>query len=104
MGAAASGQRLPSLPSSLHDPSLATSHFLLRLLTALDPRLVNWALVAPLPCAGAAERTANAKYALSVARRYGVRVFLIPEDITEVNAKMLFALLAGIVQRSAAPR
>ncbi len=53
--------------------------------------------MAPLPCAGAAERAADARYALSVARRYGAAVFLSHQDVLEVNARALFALLARIM-------
>ncbi len=87
-------------PASLRDPALATSHFMLHLLCALAPRLVDWGLVVPLPCAGAGDRAANARYALSVARRYGAAVFLSHQDVLEVNARALFVLLARIMLAS----
>ena len=101
VGGGAGAAAAPKAPLSLRDPALATSHFLLHLLYALDPRIVNWAMVAPLPCVSRADCTANAQYALSVARRYGASVFLIHEDVSEVNARMLSVLLACIVHRAA---
>jgi hypothetical protein len=55
---------------------------------------LRWGIVAPLPCAGSAERAANARCALSVARRYGAAVFISHRDLLEVNARALFELLA----------
>ena len=35
------------------------------------------------------ENMANAKYALSMARKIGARIYALPEDITEVSANLI---------------
>lgn len=40
---------------------------------------------------------ANAKYAVSMARKIGARVYALPEDITEVKPKMVMTLFACLM-------
>ena len=61
---------------------------------ALEPRALDWAMV--LPGRDAAEKEANAKYVISVARKLGALVFLVPEDVAEVNSKMIMTFLASV--------
>ena len=75
------------------DKSLSNSFFLLLLLWAVDPRPIDWLVVSPGQTRE--ERTSNARYAISVARKLGATVFLLPEDITEVNPKMLLSFVAA---------
>lgn len=42
------------------------------------------------------DKVLNAKYAISNARKVGACVFLVPEDITEVNSKMLLTFTASL--------
>lgn len=44
----------------------------------------------PLP----QDNLANAKYAISMARKIGARVYALPEDITEVKPKMVMTVFA----------
>lgn len=39
----------------------------------------------------------NARYAISVARKLGSIIFLLPEDIVEVKQKMMLTFVAGIM-------
>ncbi|KDO58578.1 hypothetical protein CISIN_1g045775mg [Citrus sinensis] len=39
----------------------------------------------------------NATYIISIARKLGCSIFLLPEDITEVNQKMILTLTASIM-------
>jgi len=68
------------------DPSLKTSLFFLDLLSAVRPGIVNYELVTP----GETDEdaTQNAKYAISLARKMGATIFLLPEDILEVKPKV----------------
>ncbi|KAL5212211.1 hypothetical protein ABZP36_023058 [Zizania latifolia] len=50
---------------------------------AVQPRVVHWKL--------------NATYIISIARKLGCSVFLLPEDIIEVNQKMILTLTASIM-------
>lgn len=42
----------------------------------------------------AQDNLANAKYAISMARKIGARVYALPEDITEVKPKMVMTVFA----------
>lgn len=65
------------------------------LLAAVEPGCVNLAVVTP----GAAprERELNAKYVISTARKLGCCIFLLWEDVCEVNAKMLLVFVASLM-------
>jgi hypothetical protein len=41
----------------------------------------------------------NARYAVSIARKIGARVFTLPEDIVEVKKKMIMTLFATLMIR-----
>ena len=46
---------------------------------------------------------ANAKYALSMARRIGARVYALPEDIVEVKHKMVMTVFACLMSKDYVP-
>ncbi len=39
----------------------------------------------------------NAKYAVSMSRKIGARVYALPEDITEVKSKMVMTVFASLM-------
>lgn len=80
---------------SFRDPELKSGRFLLELLSAVNPKIVNFDLVYP----GQTEEDAksNAKYAISVARKMGASIFLLPEDIFNVQPKMLLTFIGTIM-------
>ncbi|GAV74610.1 CH domain-containing protein [Cephalotus follicularis] len=80
---------------SFKDKSLSNGTFFLELLGAVEPRVVNWSLVTK----GETEddKKLNATYIISVARKLGCSIFLLPEDIIEVNQKMVLTLTASIM-------
>ncbi|KAJ4730151.1 putative Fimbrin [Melia azedarach] len=84
-----------SLIESFKDKSLSNGIFFLELLSAVEPRVVNWSLVTK----GETEedKKLNATYIISVARKLGCSIFLLPEDIMEVNQKMILILTASIM-------
>lgn len=43
------------------------------------------------------DNLANAKYAISMARKAGARVYALPEDITEVKPKMVMTVFACLM-------
>ncbi|KAJ0610237.1 putative calponin domain, CH domain superfamily, fimbrin/Plastin [Helianthus annuus] len=69
--------------------------FFLELLRAVKKRVVNWGLVTK----GESEeyKKLNATYIISVARKLRCFIFLLPEDILEVNPKMILILTASIM-------
>nr|XP_023905969.1 fimbrin-2 [Quercus suber]POF19115.1 fimbrin-2 [Quercus suber] len=88
-----SGSR--SRMDSFKDKRLSDGIFFLELLSSVQPRAVNWSLVTK----GITdeEKKMNATYIISIARKLGCSIFLLPEDITEVNQKMILTLTASIM-------
>ncbi|KAJ8440349.1 hypothetical protein Cgig2_012785 [Carnegiea gigantea] len=84
-----------SCMSSFKDKSLSNGMFFLELLSAVQPRVVNWGLITKGE--NDEEKKMNASYIISVARKLGCSIFLLPEDITEVNQKMILTLTASIM-------
>lgn len=80
---------------SFKDKSLSNGIFLLELLSAVEPRVVNWNLVTKGESDD--EKKLNATYIISVARKLGCSIFLLPEDIMEVNQKMILTLAASVM-------
>ncbi|QHO29522.1 Fimbrin [Arachis hypogaea] len=73
---------------SFKDKSLSDGIFFLELLSAVQTRAVNWGLVTK----GVTdqEKKMNATYIISIARKLGCSIFLLPEDITEVVRNLYF--------------
>ncbi|KAL0459039.1 UNVERIFIED_CONTAM: Fimbrin-2 [Sesamum latifolium] len=80
---------------SFKDKSLSDGIFFLELLSAVHPRSVNWSLVTK--GLSEEEKKMNATYIISIARKLGCSIFLLPEDIIEVNQKMMLTLTASIM-------
>ncbi|KAF7826974.1 fimbrin-5-like [Senna tora] len=80
---------------SFKDKNISSGIFFLELLSAVETRVVNWSLVTK----GETEedKKLNATYIISVARKLGCSIFLLPEDIMEVNQKMILTLTASIM-------
>jgi hypothetical protein len=49
------------------------------------------------------EKLANAKYAISMARKAGARIYALPEDIAEVKPKMVMTVFACLMARDYVP-
>jgi len=77
------------------DPTLADSIFFIDLLAAVEPRVISWENV--LEGKTPEDRLQNARYAISVARKLGATIFLLPEDIVEVKPKMIMTFIASIM-------
>ncbi|KAI8523334.1 hypothetical protein RHMOL_Rhmol13G0065300 [Rhododendron molle] len=81
--------------ASFKDKGLSNGIFFLELLSAVEPRAVNWSLVTKGETEE--EKRMNATYIISIARKLGCSIFLLPEDVTEVNQKMILTLTASIM-------
>lgn len=77
------------------DKSLADSLYLIDLVAAIESRAVDYSLVTTGTTLD--EKTSNAKYVLSVARKIGATVFLTFEDILEVKPKMIMTFVATLM-------
>ncbi|KAL3531041.1 hypothetical protein ACH5RR_010363 [Cinchona calisaya] len=80
---------------SFKDKSLSDGIFFLELLSAVNSRAVNWSLVTK--GGNEEEKRMNATYIISIARKLGCSIFLLPEDLIEVNQKMILTLTASIM-------
>ncbi|CBI28793.3 unnamed protein product, partial [Vitis vinifera] len=80
---------------SFKDKNLSNGIFFLELLSAVEPRVVNWNLITKGE--SDEDKKLNATYIISVARKLGCSLFLLPEDIMEVNQKMILTLTASIM-------
>ena len=49
------------------------------------------------------ENLANAKYAISTARKIGARIYALPEDIAEVKSKMVMTSFACLMAANLVP-
>lgn len=78
-----------------NDKSLSSGLFLLDLLTAIEPRCVNPALITP--GIEDSDQLLNAKYAIACARKLGCALFCLPEDLTEVRPKMILSFVATVM-------
>uniref|UniRef100_A0A5B6ZPQ4 Calponin-homology (CH) domain-containing protein n=1 Tax=Davidia involucrata TaxID=16924 RepID=A0A5B6ZPQ4_DAVIN len=80
---------------SFKDKNLSNGIFFLELLSAVEPRVVNWSVVTKGETDE--DKKLNATYIISVARKLGCSIFLLREDIMEVNQKMILTLTASIM-------
>eukprot|EP01083_Nonionella_stella_P000442 1261_1 len=81
--------------SGFRDKSLSTSLFFMNLLHAVNPNTVRWDVVNQ--GTNDEEKMLNARYAITTARKMGATVFLLPDDIVEVNPKLVLTFVAGIM-------
>ncbi|KAI8985017.1 fimbrin [Trametes punicea] len=83
---------------SFKDPALTTGLFLLDLLEALRPGIVDPALVINVSEDGPYEdRRQNAKLAISIARKLNALIFLVPEDIVDVRARLIMTFVGSLM-------
>ncbi|KAL7332065.1 fimbrin [Mucor circinelloides] len=81
--------------SSFRDPSLRTGVFFLDVLNGMKPGIVD----ASHATAGNTDEDAfnNARLAISIARKLGATIFLVPEDIVEVRSKMNLTFVGSLM-------
>jgi len=80
---------------SFKDPSLGNGLFFFDLIYSVESRVIDYQYVTD----GETKENAlsNAKYAISIARKLGAVIFLLPEDIVEVKPKMILTFVASIM-------
>jgi len=83
--------------TSFKDNNLSSSLFFFDLLSAIEPRIIDWTLIKQGDGLTLEDKTLNAKYAISVARKMGAVIFLLSEDIVEVKPKMIMTFVASIM-------
>uniref|UniRef100_A0A4W4FQY9 Uncharacterized protein n=1 Tax=Electrophorus electricus TaxID=8005 RepID=A0A4W4FQY9_ELEEL len=90
--------RKDSFIKSFKDKSISTSYPVIDLIDTVAPgaiknEMVKWGDLS------AEDKLNNAKYAISVARKIGAKVYALPDDIVEVNPKMVMTVFACLMGR-----
>jgi plastin-1 len=80
---------------SFKDGSLANAVFLLDVLNGMKSAYVDYELVAP----GRTDEEAymNAKLAISIARKLGATIWLVPEDICSVRSRLITTFIGSLM-------
>uniref|UniRef100_A0A4W5P429 Lymphocyte cytosolic protein 1 (L-plastin) n=1 Tax=Hucho hucho TaxID=62062 RepID=A0A4W5P429_9TELE len=84
--------------SGFKDGSIATSMPVLDLIDAIQPCSIRYDLI-KVEDLTEEEKLNNAKYAISMARKIGARVYALPEDLVEVKPKMVMTVFACLMAR-----
>ena len=81
--------------NSFQDPTISDGVLILDLIDAMVPNSVDRSQVRN--SMSDEDKLENAKYAISLARKIGARVYALPEDIVEVKAKMVLTVFACLM-------
>ncbi|XP_023687501.2 plastin-2 [Paramormyrops kingsleyae] len=84
--------------SGFKDASISTSMPVLDLIDAIQPGCIGYDLL-KMEGLSDDEKLNNAKYAISMARKIGARVYALPEDLVEVKPKMVMTVFACLMAR-----
>ncbi|KAG0373050.1 hypothetical protein BGX24_012238 [Mortierella sp. AD032] len=86
--------------SSFKDSSFRTGVFVCDVLNGVRPGSVDYAMVSR--GTNPEDAKLNAKYAISVARKIGAVIFVLPEDIIECRAKLILTFIGSLMAIDAA--
>uniref|UniRef100_A0A671LYA7 Plastin-3 n=1 Tax=Sinocyclocheilus anshuiensis TaxID=1608454 RepID=A0A671LYA7_9TELE len=84
--------------SSFKDKEISSSLAVLDLIDAIQPGCVNYDLVKRGSLSDE-DKLDNAKFAVSMARKIGARVYALPDDLVEVKPKMVMTVFACLMGR-----
>ncbi|XP_076152239.1 plastin-1 [Alosa pseudoharengus] len=84
--------------SSFKDKSISTSLPVLDLISTIAPKAVKDEMVKRGELSPE-DKLNNAKYAISVARKIGAKVYALPDDLVEVKPKMVMTVFACLMGR-----
>ncbi|XP_059209348.1 plastin-1 [Centropristis striata] len=92
-------KRKDSQISSFKDKLISTSLPVINLIDVIAPGNVKWDMVRKGEKGWMKDddKLNNAKYAISLARKIGARVYALPDDLVEVNPKMVLTLFASLM-------
>lgn len=85
---------------SFNDKSLSNAVFLLDILNGIKPGYVDYDLVYQGANITDDERYANARLAISIARKLGALIWLVPEDIIEVRSRLVLSFVGSLMSVS----
>lgn len=86
---------------SFQDSSLCNAIAVIDLVDSIKPGTINYDVVKNTN--EEEDNIANAKYAISMSRKIGARIYALPEDITEVKPKMIMTVFACLMARDYVP-
>ncbi|XP_030430359.1 plastin-1 [Gopherus evgoodei] len=84
--------------TSFKDKSISTSLPVLDLIDAIAPKAIRQEMVKREDLSEQ-DKLNNAKYAISVARKIGARIYALPDDLVEVKPKMVMTVFACLMGR-----
>uniref|UniRef100_A0A7M4DXY8 Plastin 1 n=1 Tax=Crocodylus porosus TaxID=8502 RepID=A0A7M4DXY8_CROPO len=84
--------------TSFKDRSISTSLPVLDLIDAIAPKAIRQEIVKREDLSHE-DKLNNAKYAISVARKIGARIYALPDDLVEVKPKMVMTVFACLMGR-----
>ena len=84
-----------SFIQSFQDPAIADSRVICDLIDAIKPGSIKYEELKGDNNTEA--KMDNARYAVSMARKIGARIFALPEDIIEVKQKMVMTIFATLM-------
>ncbi|KAL3971266.1 hypothetical protein ACER0C_026785 [Sarotherodon galilaeus] len=84
--------------SSFKDKEISSSLAVLELIDAIQPGSIDYDLI-KTGNLSEDDKLENAKYAISMARKIGARVYALPEDLVEVKPKMVMTVFACLMGR-----
>lgn len=90
-----------SVIRNFQDSSISTAIPVIDLVDAIKPGSINYSQI--LQGKKDEDKLANAKYAISMARKIGARIYALPEDIAEVKSKMVMTVFACLMARDYIP-
>lgn len=82
---------------SFKDLSLSSGVYLLDVLNGLKPGYVDYDLVYQGSNISDEEKYANARLAISIARKLGALIWLVPEDINEVRSRLILSFVGSLM-------
>ena len=77
------------------DPNISSSQSIIDLIDSIKPKSVYYPAV--LTTDTEESKFSNAKFAISMARKVGARIYALPEDVVEVNPKMVMTIFACLM-------
>ncbi|XP_041828067.1 plastin-1-like isoform X1 [Melanotaenia boesemani] len=85
--------------SSFKDKQISTSLPVIELIDVIAPGTVKWEMVTKVERGKLMDedKLNNAKYTISLARKIGARVYALPDDLVEVNPKMVLTIFASLM-------
>ncbi|KAK7158741.1 hypothetical protein R3I94_005166 [Phoxinus phoxinus] len=84
--------------NSFKDKSISTSLPVIDLIDTIVPKAIKYEMVRSGEMTPE-DKLNNAKYAISVARKIGVKVYALPDDLVEVKPKMVMTVFACLMGR-----